>query len=90
LPSSTPCFSSYEKINWKSSLYKDDPEDWGLAISIGHVSWIARWDLSETTICLLLTGDNFKIMLGLLYSTKIEELIKLKKQVQDKAKKAKW
>ena len=29
--------------SWKNELYKNNPEDWGLAISIGHLVYYALW-----------------------------------------------
>jgi hypothetical protein len=80
----------YEKTIWNNSFYKDDPDALGLALSMGHVTLGAMWNLSETEVGIILTGDNFEINLAVFYNTKIKELIDLKKQVQDKAKKAKW
>jgi hypothetical protein len=56
--------------NWKNDLYKDDPQDWGMAVSCGHLSYLASWKLSDTTIDTLLTGDNFKIDLTVLFNSK--------------------
>ena len=64
--------SAYQKTSqtWKNSLYKDDPEEWGFAVSIGHLAYIARWETERTNIGLNLTGDNYEITLAVRYEGK--------------------
>jgi len=59
-----------DKIDWKNDLYKDDKSDWGMAISIGHLVYIATWETPTTIISLALYGDNYKIRLGIGYESK--------------------
>lgn len=79
-----------DNIIWRNDLYKDDPEDWGLAISIGHLAYEAVWKSSKTQISLQLLGDNYKISHRLGYKSEIEEHRKLIKKAAEKAKKAIW
>jgi len=67
----------YDKVYWKNKLYKDNVEDYGLAISIGHLIYEAVWDLDNTEILLQLSGDNYKISLLVKYTSKN---IKVKKE----------
>jgi hypothetical protein len=53
---------------WLETLYKDSPESWGLACSAGHVTFRYRWmEKSGSNIGIIMTGDNYKITLGILY-----------------------
>lgn len=54
---------------WKDDLYKNNPNNFGLACSAGHVSFISTWENSDTHIMLLCTGENFDITVGILYSS---------------------
>ena len=61
---------------WKNDLYRDDPQYWGFAISLGHLIYLATWetpatDTTDTTIItLLLNGENFEIMFCIEYLSK--------------------
>lgn len=48
-----------DEVLWFNDLYRDDVEQWGTAVSIGHLNFYSQWDLEETMIMLLLTGENF-------------------------------
>lgn len=62
-----------DKIEWRNDLFKNNKQDWGTAISIGHLEYRALWmmlirlDIIEIT--LKLTGDNYEIVLGILYES---------------------
>jgi len=58
------------RVRWKNDLYKDDKNEWGMAISIGDLEYWAWWKTPTTEICLLLTGDNYKITLDIHYHSK--------------------
>jgi hypothetical protein len=62
--------SKNDKVYWLNDLYKDDYSHWGMAISIGHLSYYTTWETDETTIILYLTGDNYQINLGIEYTSK--------------------
>ncbi len=59
-----------DKDFWDDDLYKDKPDDWGMAVSAGHLSKYAEWKMQRTTILACLKGDNFEIDLGIEYSSK--------------------
>lgn len=53
---------------WFNDLYKDDPDDWGMAVAAGHLAYVAQWDTEDTAILLYLKGDNFKMSFALTYT----------------------
>ena len=59
-----------DKIEWKNSLFYSDKQEWGTAISIGHLIYWASWETSTTEITLALMGDNYKINLAIAYYSK--------------------
>lgn len=71
-----------DKIVWGNDLYKSDKQEWGLAISIGHLAYTASWETLNTEIGLMLSGDNYKINLAILYFSK--ELKEWAKQIKEK------
>ncbi|MBA7580090.1 hypothetical protein ES708_21977 [subsurface metagenome] len=66
-----------DKVTWKNDLFKNDKQNWGTAISIGHLDYFSSWETSTTFISLGLNGDNYKISLTLgYYSRELEEWAK--------------
>lgn len=66
--------SSNDDVSWYDNLYKDDPSEIGFAISIGHVRFDSEWVAnSKCNVKLILTGDNYKISLGVVFSNKYYE-----------------
>jgi hypothetical protein len=59
-----------DKQYWKNDLYKSDSSEWGMAVSIGHLSYFCSWENANSSILLYLTGDNYVINLGIEYSSK--------------------
>jgi hypothetical protein len=57
-------------VLWKNDLYKNDPQDWGMAVAVGHLSMYTKWETSTTIIFLSLSGENYKISLDVEYSSK--------------------
>lgn len=68
---------------WKDTLYKDDPEQWGMAVGAGHLVYQAFWQTETTEILEDLSGDNFQIDLKVQYTSRalkgLEEKAKKKK-----------
>ncbi len=58
-----------DRTNWKNSLYRDDKEEWGFAVSLGHLSYFATWSTPTTEVFLGLLGDNYKVDLVIEYSS---------------------
>jgi hypothetical protein len=42
---------------WENDLYQSLPDYWGLAVQIGHLRYAARWETSEGTLSIELTGN---------------------------------
>jgi len=60
---------------WIDDLYQDDPSDWGMAVSVGHLARFHQWNRPDVTIVLALTGDNYDVSLQLEYgSTALADL----------------
>jgi hypothetical protein len=55
---------------WKDDLYKDDPSEWGMAVGNGGLVKYATWSTPETSITLMLSGDNHDISLVIDYVSK--------------------
>ena len=62
--------TSTSNAYWQNELFHDDYSQWGLAISIGHVSFFETWDEAETQIELQLHGDNHQVKLCVMYRSK--------------------
>jgi hypothetical protein len=73
---------------WADDLYKDNPDAYGMAVSTGHLRYASLWETQETSIQLLLKGDNYKIDLLIDYIGKA--FIIYEKSITDKAKKGLW
>lgn len=54
---------------WLNDLYKGDPANWGMAVSVGHLTKFKTWATDDTDIYLMLTGDNFDVSLHLEYAS---------------------
>lgn len=52
---------------WINDLYKDDPQNYGMAISIGHLVLQSDWQTPETDVRLTLRGENFQASVGVIY-----------------------
>jgi hypothetical protein len=75
----------FDKVTWRNDLFKDSRQDWGTAISIGHLEYFSSWETSTTYINLGLNGDNYKISLTFgYYSRELEEWAD--KIIEEKAK----
>ena len=71
-----------EDIDWKNDLFKNNFEDYGTAISIGHLKYSSTWKNEKTIINLELSGENYKIALVVDYFAKefIQSSIKSTKE----------
>lgn len=59
--------------HWKNSLFADDKEQYGLAISAGHLVVISSWVVGECEFSHVLYGDNYKISHMILYRDSTHE-----------------
>jgi hypothetical protein len=72
-----------DEIFWFNNLYKGDNENYGLAVSIGHLAYFAKWDVENTEIAILLNGDNYKISCMIEYTG--VEFKEYESKIKDKA-----
>lgn len=61
---------SAEHVNWANHIYRDDPAKWGIAVSLGHLSYLSFWDTNTTKLYHVLLGNDHKIALGTTYESK--------------------
>ena len=71
-----------DEVVWKNDLYKNDKQEWGMAISVGHLTYGAIWETPSTEIGLILVGNNYRIMLVIGYDSK--ELKEWAKRIEEK------
>lgn len=68
---------NYDAPEWHNSLYKGDYDEYGFAISLGHLSYNAGWLGEITDITVALYGQNYKVSLIIQYmSEKYKDLQK--------------
>jgi hypothetical protein len=60
---------SEENKLWHEPTWKDDPNRWGQAVSLGHLSYFTRWQMDQTEVVLRLAGSDNRVMLDLMYSS---------------------
>ncbi|MBN1224901.1 MAG: hypothetical protein JXB23_16755 [Candidatus Aminicenantes bacterium] len=56
-----------DKISWEDPLYRDQIEEWGNAIKMGHLTYFARWETSGAEVLLQLFGTEDEISLEVTY-----------------------
>jgi len=68
-------------VLWENDLFKNDKQEWGVAISVGHLLYRATWETPTTMIALALSGNNYEIGLNMYYESKeLEEWVKQTKE----------
>lgn len=76
-----------DRVIWSNDLFKDDPQEYGRAVSIGHLKYISKWTVDRTEITLGLLGDNYEIGMILNYESlrlkKLAEELKEQKKLKD-------
>lgn len=60
----------YDEMVWFDDLYKNKPNEWGFAVSIGDLVYQNCWNTNEVGIVLSLKGDNYEISFGVVYYNK--------------------
>jgi hypothetical protein len=58
-----------DDVVWLDNLYKDDPDNWGMAVSAGHLVYDTVWKTKTTKILEKLKGDNFDVTLIVKYTS---------------------
>jgi hypothetical protein len=56
-----------DNIAWKDASHKDDIEEWGNAIGMGHLKYSAKWRTRQAEVLLQLAGADEEISLELTY-----------------------
>jgi len=69
-----------EKTVWKNSLYKNDSDNLGFAVSLGHLVFFSKWETNESEIGLYLYGENYEVTLAIEYNSKQLQGLEQKKQ----------
>lgn len=64
-----------DNITWRNKLYKDDIENFGTAISIGHLVYFCEWQTPLTAITIALIGENYEISLQIEYKSRVHQHI---------------
>jgi hypothetical protein len=77
-----------DRTTWDNDLFKNDRSQWGLAVSIGHLSYGTIWDTSNTHVTLGLSGDNYEISLLVAYDSR--ELEKWVDEIKEEKAKSKF
>lgn len=72
----------YNTPKWKNSSYINDKEKYGIAVSLGDLTYNAKWETEVTDIIAALYGDNYKTTLLIQYVSKKYEQIR--NQIQKK------
>jgi hypothetical protein len=49
------------EVIWLNDLYKDDPNNWGLAVSMGHLQMSSEWKIGKVSILHILFSDDGEI-----------------------------
>ena len=62
-----------EAEEWTNDYYKDNPADYGLAISCGHLTKAATWDVEETDIAIMIEGVDSVITTAVMFRSKTVE-----------------
>ncbi len=72
--------------DWKNSLYKSNLEEWGMAVSAGHLVFETYWALPDKLVDHFLTGDNFEVQHIIYYTSSTRAHQKLMEDASKKAK----
>lgn len=58
------------EVVWKGDLWKDNPDEWGMAVLTGELEMYTIWRTEDVDLILTLTGDNYKESFTLTYQSK--------------------
>lgn len=58
-----------ENVYWINNLYRDEPSDYGLAISIGHVAYFTTYITDCMEIIVSMQGEKYEVNLEVEYSS---------------------
>ena len=72
-----------ENVLWLNDLYKDDYSQFGFAVSLGHLTYYCSWQVGETNINMILSGENYKINHRLDYENESLKILAREKQKKE-------
>lgn len=58
-----------DETTWRNPLYRDDPSQYGFAVSLGHLSKLAVWQTPTTRVAEVISGDNYDITIVVRYQS---------------------
>ncbi len=58
-----------DQVVWSADLYKEDDDDWGVSVSLGHLVFGSDWSTDSTDILLMLCGEHYEISFVVEYSS---------------------
>lgn len=61
---------SLSNDTWYGDLYRDDPNDWGMAVGRGDLTRISSWSSADTEVTVMVSGENYEISLTIMYQGK--------------------
>ena len=67
------------EVIWKNDLYKGQTQDYGMAISAGHLLLYSIYEEGDTSIECSISGDNYELTVKIIYSSKSLSDLKKKK-----------
>lgn len=67
-----------DRQRWLNDLYKGDTQNYGTALSVGHLAYMSKWEAESTDITMMLRGENFEVNLTLYYKSKEYSSVKEK------------
>jgi hypothetical protein len=73
-----------DKIKWKNNAYRNISNKRGLALSLGHVEYLADWETPDTTISCGLKEVNFYVQCSLEYWSKAFSTLQQNLKKEDK------
>lgn len=69
---------------WTNDMFKDNPNDWGTALVMGHLGLISAWRSEVTEVGIIASGGNMSVSLAIFYnSLKLMEKLEQEKQEED-------
>lgn len=71
---------SLDRAIWTNNTYREDDSQWGKALGLGHLSYVAEWETSNTKISALLWGEDSDIQHVVRYTEKRTEEKEKKEQ----------
>jgi hypothetical protein len=72
---------------WRDNIYRDDPNNWGMAVKTGRLTVYSEWRAGQVTVTHGLRGDNFKVDHGIEYRRDDMEILERSIQEQEDQKK---